>query len=81
MEQGCGGLTDGVPAEHRVRGNTGEAAAGRVYGDDPELVHGALYQPGDVPVVPQRQRSDWLAADPGPALGGGLLLLNEVAGN
>lgn len=74
-------LTDGVSAEDGVRGHAGQTAASGVDGDDPELVHGALQQAGDVPVVAQWQRSDGLAGDTGPALGGGLLLLDDVAGD
>lgn len=74
-------LTDGVSAEYGVRGRAGQTAAGGIDCDNPELVHGALQQAGDIPVVAQRQRSDRVAGDTGPALGRGLLLLDDVAGD
>lgn len=74
-------LTDGVSAEDRVRGHAGQTTAGGVYSDDPELVHGALQQAGDVPVVAQRQGSDGVARNTSPAFGGGLLLFDDVAGD
>lgn len=74
-------LTDGVSAEDGVGRRAGQAAAGGVDSNDSELVHGALQQASDIPVVAQRQRSDRIAADAGPTLASGLLLLNEVAGD
>lgn len=72
-------LTDGVPAEDRVRGHAGQPATSGVHGNDPELVHGTLQQAGDVPVVAQGQCSDGIATHAAPTLGGGLFLLDEVA--
>lgn len=74
-------LTDGVSAEYGVRGQAGQTAAGGIDSANSELIHGALQQAGDVPVVTQRQRSDWVAGDTDPALGCGLLLLDDVAGD
>lgn len=74
-------LTDRVSAEDGVRGHAGQTAASSIDSDDPELVHGTLHQAGDVPVVAQRQCSNRVAVDSGPALGGGLLFLDDVAGD
>lgn len=72
-------LTDGVAAKDGVRGHAGQTTASGIGSDDPELVHGALHQTGDVPVVAQWQRTDGVAVDTGPSLGSGLLLFYEVA--
>lgn len=74
-------LTDGVSAEDGVRGHARQPAASGVHGDDPELVHGTLQQAGNVPVVAQWQRPDGITTHAAPTLGGGLLLLDEVAGD
>lgn len=74
-------LTDGVPAEDGVRGHAGQPAASGVHGDDPELVHGTFQQAADIPVVAKWQGPDGIPTHAAPTLGGGLLLLDEVAGD
>lgn len=74
----CLRLTDGILGEDGFGGFAGVSGAQLVLGHHPELVLAALHQVLDAVL---RGRVQWISGGPGPPLGLGLLLLQDVVGD